>query len=221
VIQVSLFAAFAEFIGARRIEVPHHPGMTCADLWEDIRKQHPKAAHIPALFAIRDEYVPAETLLKDGDQVMLFPPVSGGEPRYIYEEPLSVERAIQAVRDEDGGGEAIFTGRVRRHSEGRTIRHLFYECQVTMAEKEIAKIISEMHGKWPLKRIHIEHRIGKLEVGDMAVIVAVSAEHRAEAMVACRYGIDELKHRVPIWKKEVSMDGEVWVGACSDEEHGK
>jgi molybdopterin synthase catalytic subunit len=145
-----------------------------------------------------------------------------------------MERAMEAIRDENGGGEAVFTGRVRRHSEGRVIRHLFYECQLSMAEREISRILSEMHAKWPLRRAHIEHRIGKLEVGDIAVIVAVSAEHRAEAMDACRYGIDELKHRVPIWKKEVSVDGEVWVGACaghqdpagtpavrSDEEHSK
>ena len=219
-VRISLFAAFAEYIGARQLEVPHRAGMTCADLWESIRSQYPRVAQVPPLFAINDEYVPRETPLNDGDTVMLFPPVSGGAPRFIYNEPLSVERALLAIRDDDGGGEAVFTGRVRRHSEGRTIRHLFYECQPSMAEKEIGKIISEMQSRWPLKKIHIEHRVGKLEVGDMAVIVAVSAEHRAEAMEACRYGIDELKHRVPIWKKEVSVDGEIWVGACH-EEHRK
>ena len=80
-----------------------------------------------------------------------------------------------------------------------------------MAEKEIARIGEEMRGKWPLRKVHMEHRIGKLEIGDIAVIVAVSAEHRKEAIDACRYGIDELKRRVPIWKKEISEDGEEWI----------
>jgi MoaE-MoaD fusion protein len=219
VIRVSLFAAFADFAGTRKLEIPFRAGMTCADLWQEIVRRYPKTINVPPLFAIQEEYVPQETALNDNDSVMLFPPVSGGAARYIFETPLSLDRAVESIRDANGGGEAIFTGRVRLHSEGRIIRHLFYECQLSMAEKEIAKIISEMHAKWPLLKVHVEHRIGQLEVGDIAVIVAVSSEHRAEAMEACRYGIDELKHRVPIWKKEVSVDGEVWVGACNHEEH--
>ena len=90
-----------------------------------------------------------------------------------------------------------------------------------MAESEMEKIVGEMRGKWLLKKIHIEHRIGKLEVGEIAVIVAVSSEHRKEAIEACRYGIDELKHRVPIWKKEISESGEEWIGLCDHETESK
>lgn len=136
---------------------------------------------------------------------------------YIFDQPLSVQRALEDIQHENGGGEAIFIGRVRRISEGKTIRHLVYECETGMAEKMIERIAQEMIQKWPLKRVHFQHRIGKLEVGEIAVIVAVSAEHRREALEACRYGIDELKHRVPIWKKEVSTTGEEWVGACNHE----
>jgi molybdopterin synthase catalytic subunit len=134
--------------------------------------------------------------------------------QYIFDSPLSAQRAIEAIRDENGGGEAIFIGRVRKISEGKTIRHLHYECHIPMAEMQIEQIIVEMNQRWPLKKVHIEHRIGDLSPGDMAVIVAVSAEHRKEAIDACRYGIDELKHRVPIWKKEFSETGEEWIGAC-------
>jgi len=211
-VRVQLFAAFAEYIGQREMEVPFQAGMTCAELWNTIREKHPKVAEIPPLFAIGEEYVRPEALLKDGDSVMLFPPVSGGAPTYIYGEPLSVNRALDAIRHENGGGEAIFIGRVRRRSEGKIIRHLFYECQKSMADKEIARIMDEMFAKWPLLNVNIQHRIGKLEVGEIAVIVAVSTEHRREAIEACRYGIDELKHRVPIWKKEVSESGEEWAG---------
>ncbi len=213
-VRVQLFAAFAEFTGKREMQVPFREGMTCKDVWNVIRESHPKIAEIPVLFAIAEEYAPPDAPLKDGDSVMLFPPVSGGSLSYIYEGTLSVERALEAIRHENGGGEAIFIGRVRRRSEGKIIRHLFYECQKSMADREIASIIDEMFVKWPLLNVNIQHRIGKLEVGEIAVIVAVSAEHRREAIEACGYGIDELKHRVPIWKKEVSETGEEWVGIC-------
>jgi MoaE-MoaD fusion protein len=216
-ITIKLFAAFAEFAGARELSLDFRNGMTCEDLWKTICDRFPKVAAIPPLFAINDEYVPRETALKDTDQILIFPPVSGGSPQYIYNCALSVDRVLEAIRDENGGGEALFLGRVRRTNEGKTIRHLFYECHVSMAEKKFDEIVNEMYSKWPLKKVAIEHRIGQLEVGDIAVIVGVSAEHRKEAIEACRYGIDELKHRVPIWKKEVSETGEEWIGACSHE----
>lgn len=138
---------------------------------------------------------------------------------HIFEEALSIQRALESIRDEDAGGEALFVGRVRRVNNGKFIRHLFYECQQSMAEKEIEKVIQEMKNRWPLKQIDVQHRIGKLEVGEIAVIVAVSSVHRKEALEACRYGIDEIKRRVPIWKKEVTETGEEWVGTtASDQE---
>src|SRR6185369_8128853 len=101
---------------------------------------------------------------------------------YIYSEPLSLDRAVKEIQDENGGGEAIFIGRVRRWNEGKRIRHLYYECHISMAEEEISSIAEEMRNKWPLRKVHFQHRIGKLEIGDIAVIVAVSAEHRKEAI---------------------------------------
>lgn len=212
-IRIQLFAAFADFAGTRELQWQYQPGITCDKLWKELQSKFPRMSGIPVLFAIQDEYVPPETELNDGDSLMIFPPVSGGAPSFIYETALSVERALETIRDDNGGGEAIFIGRVRRWNEGKRIQHLYYECHIPMAEKEIEKIIEEMHAKWPLRKIHAEHRIGKLEIGDIAVIVAVSAEHRKEAIDACRYGIDELKRRVPIWKKEVTEEGEDWIGA--------
>ncbi len=216
-ITVKLFAAFAEYAGKREINLEYSDGMICEDVWKTICERFPSVASIPPLFAIGDEYVPRGTRIKENDQILLFPPVSGGAPRYIYDTPLSLDRALEAVYDEDGGGVALFIGRVRRHNEGKTIRHLFYECHVSMAEKKFDEIVAEMYSKWPVKKVAIEHRLGRLEVGEIAVIVAVSAEHRQEAIEACRYGIDELKRRVPIWKKEISDTGEEWIGACSHE----
>jgi molybdopterin synthase catalytic subunit/molybdopterin converting factor small subunit len=213
-IQVSLFAAFAEFVGKRELSIEYRPNMTCQDVWEQIRAQNPKITSIPVLFAINDEYVPHETPLKDKDRLMVFPPLSGGSSQYITSSPISVSETLEKIQDEDGGGEAVFIGRVRRNNEAKRVRHLYYECHIPMAEKEISKILEEMHSSWPLKKVQVQHRIGKLEVGEIAVVICVSAEHRREALEACRYGIDELKHRVPIWKKEVTEDGEEWIGAC-------
>jgi len=215
-IKLQLFAAFADYAGTRNLEWEYRPGITCATLWKEIQIQYPRMDRIPALFAVGDEYVPPETELNEGETLLIFPPVSGGSASYIYSEPISLDRAVQEIRDENGGGEAIFIGRVRRWSEGKRIRHLFYECHISMAELEISRIAEEMRSKWPLRKVHFQHRIGKLEIGEIAVIVAVSSEHRKEAIEACKYGIDELKHRVPIWKKEVSESGEEWVGACDE-----
>jgi molybdopterin synthase catalytic subunit len=217
-ITIKLFAAFAEYAGMREISLPFSEPMTCKDVWKIICEKFPKLSSIPPLFAIGDQYILGDTPLKDGDSLLLFPPVSGGGTKYIYETPLSIERAIESVADDEAGGIATFIGRVRRHNEGKLIRHLHYECHVPMAEKEFHQIVNEMFSRWSLKKVSIEHRIGKLEVGELAVIVAVSAEHRREALEACRYCIDELKSRVPIWKKEVSESGEEWIGACAHEE---
>ncbi|HEY4490887.1 MAG TPA: molybdenum cofactor biosynthesis protein MoaE [Acidobacteriota bacterium] len=213
-IHIKLFAAFAEFIGKREIDVAYKPGMTCEQVWREIQTEYSKVAQIPVLFAINQQYVPADAPLQEGDTLMAFPPLSGGGAQYIFDAPLSLQAAMEAVRDETAGGEAYFIGRVRRHNEGKLVKYLFYECEISMAEKEVDKIIREMYNKWPLRKVHVRHRIGRLEVGDVAVIIAVSAEHRREALEACRYGIDELKHRAPIWKKEVSESGEEWIGAC-------
>jgi molybdopterin synthase catalytic subunit len=208
-----LFAAFAEFTGTRELTIPYQPQMTCNDVWLEIRQRYPKMAAIPVLFAIGDQYVLAETVLQENDSLLVFPPLSGGAPQFISDIPISVSEGLEAIRDEDGGGEAVFIGRVRRNNKGKRVQHLEYECHVPMAEKEAQKILEEMLSKWPLKKVHIKHRVGKLLVGEIAVIICVSAEHRKEALEACRYGIDEVKKRVPVWKKEVTDEGEEWVGA--------
>lgn len=211
-IEVRLFAAFAEFTGTRELTIPYQSKMTCKDVWQEIRQRFPKTASIPALFAIGDQYVPAETTLEDNDRLLVFPPLSGGSTQFISDTPISVSEGLEAIRDEDGGGEAVFVGRVRGTNLGKRVQYLEYECHVPMAENETRKILEEMLSKWPLKKVHIKHRIGKLEVGEVAVIICVSSEHRKEALEACRYGIDEVKRRVPIWKKEVTNEGEEWIG---------
>lgn len=111
------------------------------------------------------------------------------------------------------GATATFEGVVRNHSAGRPVERLVYEAYEPMAERQIREVVDEAGSRWPLRRVAVEHRVGELEVGEVAVAVAVSADHRAEAFEACRYIIDQLKARAPIWKKEFGPDGSHWVEA--------
>ena len=109
------------------------------------------------------------------------------------------------------GGVVTFIGAVRDQARGRSIRHLEYESYPGMAEREMEKIAAEALRRWPGARVAISHRSGHLEIGELAVVVVAAAPHRGEAFAACRFAIDTLKETVPIWKKEVTTDGEYWV----------
>ena len=113
----------------------------------------------------------------------------------------------------DIGGIDVFIGTVRNVTKGKEVVKLEFEAYEKMAKKEMEKIAQDVLKKWPVKKILIHHRTGSLSVGDIPVIIAVAASHRAAAFEACRYAIDTLKETVPIWKKEIFHDGEVWVAA--------
>lgn len=131
----------------------------------------------------------------------------------ITEKPLDVQECIKIVMSPDSGGIDVFIGSVRNMTKGRRVVRLEFEAYESMARKEMKKIAMEMKSKWPIHKIVIHHRVGVLQVGEVPVVIAVSAAHRDAAFDACRYAIDTLKQRVPIWKKEVFEDGEVWVAA--------
>jgi len=133
----------------------------------------------------------------------------------ITREPLSVELAVSEVNKSGNGGICTFTGTVRDNAEGKGVLHLEYDAYPAMAEKKLAEIASEIKDKWGLEDVSIVHRIGKLEIGEAAVVIAVGAPHRKEAFAACQYAIDRIKEYVPIWKKEYFEDGEVWVEQSS------
>lgn len=130
----------------------------------------------------------------------------------VQDTPLSLDEVVRAVSDVGQGGLVTFTGVVRNHSKGKTVTRLDYEAYGPMAEKQLAFIANETTQKWPGTRVAIAHRVGSLVPGDLAVVIAVSAPHRKEAFRACEHVIDRLKEDVPIWKKEFSSDGDVWVG---------
>lgn len=131
--------------------------------------------------------------------------------RYLKEEPLEVRSVAHQVVSAERGGVVTFVGAVRNHHAGRAVLRLEYSAYGPMAEEEFARIIEEAERRWPA-RVAAEHRLGTLEVGDVAVIVVAAAPHRDAAFDACRFVIEELKRRVPIWKREHYTDGSSgWV----------
>jgi MoaE-MoaD fusion protein len=166
------------------------------------------------LYAVNREYADREQELRDGDEVALIPPVSGGAFR-VTEAPLSLEAVAAEVADERAGAVATFTGTVRRQSRGREVTHLEYEAYAEMAEDVMAWLAGDLEARYDLCSIAIHHRVGRLEVGEASVVIAVSAPHRHDALAACKDAIDRLKETVPLWKKEAYEGGEEWVGRGS------
>jgi molybdopterin synthase catalytic subunit len=131
---------------------------------------------------------------------------------FVTPEPLSVDSALAAVADPGAGGTCVFVGTVRDRSDQGEVTGLTYEAWDDLAVRRLTEIGEELHRTWPLRRVAVLHRTGELAVGEASVVVAVSAEHRAEAFEACRRAIERLKQDVPIWKKEGLRSGEAhWV----------
>ena len=129
----------------------------------------------------------------------------------ITEEPIAPDALYDEVRADGDGAVVTFAGVVRDHSDGKRTDHLVYEAYRPMAEQEMARIGREAVSRWDIDDIAILHRVGRLEIGEISVLIAVSSPHRAEGFSACQFAIDRLKQTVPVWKKEMSEDGEYWV----------
>lgn len=216
-IRLKFFALLRELFGEaeRELEIP--VGSRVVDVWARLVAEQPVLAGLEGAVqcAVNREYVPADYELKPGDEVVFVPPVSGGEVQPMFEiteRPLNPEELIAAVQTPEDGAVVLFLGVVRNNSDGRPTRYLVYEAYPEMAEAKIADIAAEARRRWPVGRIAVKHRVGRLEIGEASVMVAVAAPHRAAAFEACRYVMDRVKAEAPIWKKEVFVNGEVWVG---------
>ena len=217
-VRVRLFARYREALGRERLEVDLPEGGTVESAWSAVADRHPELApYRPfTLFAVGQDYVSPEHRLRPDDELCLFPPVSGGAAADIYRvvtEPLSPDTIAAEVDDPGAGGIVIFSGVVRNETGGRPVKFLAYEAHAPMAEVKMREIGESLRARWSgVKRVAMLHRIGRLEIGEASVLIAVSAAHRGDAFEACRYAIDTLKRTVPVWKKEYFEDGEVWVG---------
>jgi molybdopterin synthase catalytic subunit len=217
-VTVKLFGSIREAAGAKELAVAVPEGSTVDDLRQLLARDHPSFEEMAdrLRISVNYEFVQGESALSEGDEVAFLPPVSGGSGSPILSpEPLDVGSVVNRVVGPDIGGIVSFIGTVRGTSRGRSIRHLEYDAYPEMVEREIRKITDHAAQRWPGTRVAVAHRRGRLEVGEIAVVVVAGAPHRGDAFAAARYTIDTLKEQVPIWKKEVTTDGEYWV-----EDHG-
>jgi molybdopterin synthase catalytic subunit/molybdopterin converting factor small subunit len=208
-VRVRLFAGLRERAGYAERELDRVERV--ADVWPALDLGDEPTG---LLYAVNREYADRGRELRDGDEVALIPPVSGGSFR-VTEEPLSLDAAVGEVADERAGGVATFTGTVRRQSRGREVTHLEYEAYAEMAEDVMAQLAAGLKRRHEVCEIAIHHRVGRLEIGEASVVIAVSAPHRQDALAACREAIDRLKETVPLWKKEIYEGGGEWIGRGS------
>jgi molybdopterin synthase catalytic subunit len=208
-VTVRLFAGLRERAGwaKRELEGLERVG----DVWPALDLGDEPAG---LLYAVNREYAEPGRALADGDEVALIPPVSGGAFR-LSAEPLSLEAAVGEVASDEAGAIATFVGTTRARSRGRDVDHLEYEAFEGMAEQEMARIAADLKSRYDLHEVAIHHRVGRVDIGERSVVIAVSAPHRGDALAACKDAIDTLKETVPLWKKEVYEGGEEWIGRGS------
>jgi len=210
-VAVRLFAGLRELAGARVIELDLPADAVAADVWPALDLGEEPAG---LLVAINKSYAERGTVLTDGDEVALIPPVSGGAFR-LSELPLSLDDAVREVASDDAGAVATFTGTTRARSRGREVVRLEYEAYEGMAEVEMERIAADLKVRHSLIEVAIHHRVGIVGIGETSVVIAVSSAHRADALAACAEAIDTLKGSVPLWKKEIYVGGEEWIGQGS------
>jgi len=214
-VTVRLFGPVREALGAKELQVQLAEGATAGTVRALLAERHPELARYGERLrvSVNRAFASDDAPLADGDEVAFLPPVSGGAGVRctIEERPLDPEAVAARVVGPDAGGVVTFAGAVRERSRGHDVEHLEYEAYPEMAVAEMERICDEAARRWPGARVAIAHRVGRLAVGELAVVVVAAAPHRAEAFDACRFAIDALKQTVPIWKKEVARDGAYWV----------
>ena len=169
------------------------------------------------LFAVNQEYASPDTVLKENDELAVFPPVSGGSHDFfeLTTEPIDVGAVARRVVLPECGATVTLDGYAREWTKGKHTLYLVYEAYDSMALTEMQRLGAEAHERFEIAHLGIVHRTGRLEIGETSVVIAVSAPHRQAAFQACEWAIRELKRTVPIWKKEVFENGEEeWVGAA-------
>ena len=208
---VRLFAGLRERAGTDRRELDLDDGASIEDVWPALDLGDEPAG---LLYAVNRTYADRGQRLGEGDEVALIPPVSGGAFRLTHG-PVNLTSVVVEVVDEQAGAIATFLGTVRAHSRGRDVIALEYEAYEEMAEDVMAAIADELQERYELCKVAMSHRLGRVEVGETSVAIAVSAPHRQDALAACADAIEALKARVPLWKKELYAGGEEWIGRGS------
>ncbi len=223
-VRLRLFASYREKAGAAESDIELLGDATVGDLAAEVGKRFPALTPTPErlVVAVNYEYRDHDHPLADGDEVALIPPVSGGDVATsqgpwvtITDEPLDPDAITDAVRRDTNGAVVTFLGTTRNVTGDREVLYLEYEAYRPMAEKKLEQVALEMCDRWEVD-VAIAHRLGRLEIGETSLVVAVASKHRRDAFAACQYSVDRIKTTVPIWKKELFVGGEVWVESPED-----
>lgn len=233
-VRVLFFGAARETVGAEEVQLDLLPPATVASAFEELLAVYPALRERfgrSLLFAHNQEYAPRDREVRAGDELAVFPPVSGGaedenkatrESLDFFElttEPLDVGEIARRVVPPECGATVTLDGYVREWTRGRArTLYLVYEAYAPMALSEMKHLGEQAHGLFDIAHLGIVHRTGRLEIGETSVVISASAPHRRAAFEACEWAIKELKRTVPIWKKEFYADGEVWVEGESAKE---
>ena len=221
-VTVLFFAGARERAGIGRVEVELEPDSSLGDAIEralaSVGRDGVLSSNV--MLARNGVYVDRSDQLKDGDEVAVIPPVSGGSDSdevaasrvWVTDDEIEADQVVELVGSDRDGAVVVFHGITRDHNEGRSVLHLEYEAYSPMAENVMHQIIGEMKEKWDIGEVAVCHRTGRVDIGETSMVLAVSAAHRRPAFESALYFIDRLKEVVPIWKKEYFEGGEVWIG---------
>jgi MoaE-MoaD fusion protein len=240
-IRVIPFGVLKDWLGAGPATLELREGASVGELMESLSARVPAPPLRGIAVSVNADYAPATQVLREGDEVGLLPPVSGGagrsgpgpsagaarrtarpadvldesvgEPTIIAltRERIDTENLIAAAKRGEDGAVVVFDGIVRNHSRGRATLHLDYEAYEEMALRLMRQLGGEARERFGVRHVTVVHRVGRLEIGETSVLIVVASAHRAQAFEACRWLIDTLKQTVPIWKKETFTDGAVWA----------
>lgn len=213
-----LFGQAREWVGSSNIELTLEAPATVESAFASLKSLHPRLAEMQRslLFAVNEEYASLSHPLSDGDRLAVLPPVSGGEAPTpdifeITREPIDIAGLRARLLEGSSGAVVIFDGVARDNTKGRRTLYLEYEGYEPMSLRTFEQIGREVHERWPINRLGIIHRLGRIDTTESSVVIVVTSAHRKIAFEACHYAIDRLKKIVPIWKKEYFEDGAVWV----------
>src|SRR5713226_1691527 len=224
-VRVLFFGAARDAAGLEELELSLSSQANVASAFKQLLTDYPALARFgnSLLLAVNQEYALPDRQISDGDELAVLPPVSGGSAdvssattseRDFFElttDPIDVGAIARRVVLPECGATVTLDGYAREWTRGRRTLYLVYEAYAPMALSEMRRLVQQAHEKFEIAHIGIVHRTGRLEIGETSVVIAVSAPHRRAAFEACEWAIRELKRTVPIWKKEVFEDGEVWV----------
>ncbi len=227
-VRVLFFGAARDAVGDEQIDLACGVGCTTGEAFEKVLAEYPTLNRFgkSLLLAVNQQYADTKRELQEGDELAIFPPVSGGSAGSagilpassadndffeLTTEPIDVAGVARRVVLPQCGATVSLDGYAREWTKGRRTLYLVYEAYEPMALTEMKRLGEQAHEKFDIAHIGIVHRTGRLEIGETSVVISVSAPHRRAAFEACEWAIRELKRTVPIWKKEVFEDGELWV----------